>query len=144
MRQSIRTRLDRPLDYCAGWAFSVALPAFFDALDIIVVERVYELAFSDGHKERETRPEWSIGNPPAYAFSIGDTFHSPPTLPAPWGEQVKHLFHTIQVLEVGPQSVMPGDKCLIVAVTHHQTGERERVTISQSNLARALQYGWSG
>lgn len=98
------------MEQTADWAFSVPLPAFFDALGITVSERMYEKIFQGGHKERETRSEWSIGNPPAYAFSIGDTFHSPPTSPAPWGEQVKKLFHTIQVLEVGPLAGTPGIK----------------------------------
>ncbi len=133
-----RPTVDNPMGYCDGWAFGVALPAFFDALDITFRERQYEVTYSDGAIEKEFRQEWCTSSPPAYSFEAGDTFHCPHPAPGPWGEQIKEIDHSIQIIATSADK-----KEVTITAIHRRSGQRETVTVTQADLVHILQYGWA-
>ena len=127
-----RTIVPHPEAVVAGWAFGVPMPAFAAAFDVLHQPYLFTQILSDGGKRDVTRMLWTRGA--ELAFEVGDTFHSPPLPAGPWGDQMKHLTHTIQV--VGRQ----GD-ALQLSIHLWKAGTIEKRLASHRELAEWLATG---
>lgn len=93
------------------WVFDVS-EAFRPSLDIAYMQRADKQANADLKKElgrpleeneKVWRMVWTRGNPPAYSFDEGDIFYDPAGVRGmEWGEALKVLRRTVQVLQATP------------------------------------------
>jgi hypothetical protein len=123
-RRVLRRAVGEPEAFVREWAFKVPMPAFAAALDILALPR----------KSRgQVTLVWSQGEPPAYEFMPGDTFHSSEMIGANWAaEAVRGV--TLQVVGLHQ------DQLLVKVFSHANASSEERL-LSPAALAKLLQVG---
>lgn len=120
---SMRTKRNTTIDIrfrnglAEGWGFGVR-SAFRDALDIKLTARVVKTAPAGGKENI-----WTRGEPPDYAFGIGDTFHAPVSASGlRWDQALRQLTCSLQIIAVE-------SGLLTVAVTEYRQHQAQPTTL---------------
>jgi len=138
-------------NYCLkDWAFRIER-GHLAALDTIWNEPFTTFAAPNGSKQKKWgKAHYKRGHPRVCNFSVGDSFHAPPSAPERWDDQKKWMTHHIKIKAATVDQWDPDRPGGLVhgAVTfqldHYKDGaviKSETRTCSQTAFAELLQHG---